>query len=150
MNEGSNHSFRNKGLVSKYVKAVKIITAILGLIGTLNTAILGVYIVSTYLIVSKLNAKFYAVHTYCALLITLLIMMISVVLLIYGSFLQWKMHRRGYLINALTGVAVVVAYAYLAFATPILNWLGILAVALLIPAPLSGILGVLTRNFREQ
>lgn len=146
MNEKLNHNFHNNSVKSKYVKAVRIITAILGLIGTLNTAILGVYITSTYLIVSKFKIGFYAVQTCCVLFV----LAISVVLLIYGSYLQWKMHPRGYLINALTGVAIAVAYAYFALTTPILNWLGILGVALLIPAPLSGILGTLTKNFKEQ
>lgn len=146
LNERLNGNFLNNGLGSKFVKAVKIITAILGFIGALNTAILGVYIASTYLIVSKFKTEFYAVQTCCALLV----IAISVALLIYGSYLQWKMHRRGYLINTLAGVAVAVTYAYFALATPVLNWLGILGFALLIPAPLSGILGALIKNFKEQ
>ena len=146
MNEKVNHNFHNNSVKSKYVKAVRISTAILGLIGTLNTAILGVYITSTYLIVSKFEIGFYAVQTCCVLLV----IAISVVFLIYGSYLQWKMHRRGYLINALIGVAVAVAYGYFALATPILNWQGILGVALLIPAPLSGILGALAKNLKNN
>jgi len=146
LNRKLNHNFHNSGIGSKFVKAIKIITVILGVIGTLNTAILGVYIASTYLIVSRFETDFYAIQTCCVLLV----IAISVVLMMYGSYLQWKTRRQGYLVNALTGVTVAVAYAYFALVTPVLNWLGILGVALLVPAPLSGILGALAKNLKNN
>lgn len=146
MNERLNRVFHNSNPRSKFVKKVRIIAAILGFIGIVNTIILGVYIVLTYVIMSKFKTGFYAIQTYSALLL----IGISAVLLIYGSYHQWRMHRRGYLINMFIGGTVAVVYAYFILIVPVLNWLGMLGVALLIPAPLSGVLGALIKNFERN
>lgn len=116
-----------------------------GCLGAINSFITGFYIITTYFeiaLYSRKSAENLLYPAYTAVILTTALALI----LVYGSFLIWRGNtRKGGIINLLVGTILSLIYTYYTIFSqpPLLSWLGPIGFLLLIPAIMSGAVGII-------
>lgn len=134
--------------MSKEDKTLTLISAATGCVGIANIVILGIYITNRCLRLALFFPNFLTEATIAAILT-----FISAAMLLYGSYLIYKgQGNKGGTLNILAGTITIIIYAYYAvhWEFPLLTQMGPTGYLLLIPAPISGILGILIFKAKKQ
>jgi len=134
--------------MSKEDKTLTLISTATGCLGTANIVVLGVYIINRCLRLALLLPNFLT-----EAIITAFATSISAAMLLYGSYLIYKgQGNKGGIFNILAGAITIIIYAYFTvnWEFPFLVQLGPTGYLLLIPAPISGILGILIFKAKKQ
>ena len=121
----------------KYLKLTSIFT---GLVGLTNTILLGIHITNHCLILASLVNKFFKYVIYTEVITT-----ISLALIILGCYSIYKNYFFiGGVSNLIAGIITVGMYLHYTFNLTILQKFGIFGYFLLLPTPISGIMGIAT------
>jgi len=119
------------------LKTLQLVTIGLGLISIVNMIVLGAYIVSYCLALAFLGR--FQMEANVVGLITAL----SVSLVLYGCYSVYGAHFfRGGICNLVAGTITIGIYLYYTLNLPLLQRLGPLGYFLLIPALMSGVIGI--------
>ncbi|HKZ94493.1 MAG TPA: hypothetical protein VJ249_07950 [Candidatus Bathyarchaeia archaeon] len=120
-------------------KILKLISILLGLISISDVVLLGVYIASFCLELAFLS-------TFLAAAIAVIVMTItSTALILFGCVLTYRNHFvLGGICNIIAGTITVGIYLYFTIYLPILQRFEPLGYFLLLPAPLSGLISIIT------
>jgi len=127
--------------MSKGDKILTLISIITGCIGIADVVILGMYITIFCLRVATLIPSFLT-----EAIIAAIAAVTSTAILLFGSILIYKgQPKNGGILNILAGAITIITYAYYTerWNFPLLVQLGPAGILLLIPATISGILGIL-------
>jgi len=126
------------------MKNLKLISILLGLIGIANMILLGIYVVNYCLLLATLLSKFLLEANIIEFATT-----ISIALILFGSYSIYKNHPlRGGICNLIAGTITIAIYLHYALNVPILQQFGLLGYFLLLPAPISGIIGVIISKMK--
>lgn len=130
---------RLKRRIKSRAHAYALIGASTGLIGSANAVLLGIYIIIYCLRLTPWSASFLT-WTY----IVSIAATASAFILICGGYLMWKDRPRlGGILNFIAGSITTILYLYFTWAFPLLGQLGPTGYFLLIPALISGLIGIL-------
>ena len=120
------------------LKTLKTISILLGFISVINMVLLGIYIVRCCLALAFLSG--FQMEANIGGFVTA----ISVALMIYGCYSVYKSHfLRGGVCNLIAGIITIGIYLYYTLRFQFLQQLGLLGYFLLLPAPISGIIGII-------
>jgi hypothetical protein len=120
-------------------KTLELISILLGFVSIVNMVLLGIYIVRYCLALAFLGEKFLMEANMVGFATA-----ISVALILYGCYLVYKSHfLRGGICNLIAGIITVGMYLYYTLRFHLLQQLGLLGYFLLLPAPISGIIGII-------
>lgn len=115
-----------------------LISVVLGCLGLINAALIGVHVATLYLRLTPLNG-FFLTKAYVISGVTVA----SAFMLIFGSYLVWKDKGRiGGVLNLAAGVVTLVLFCYFVWVFPLLRQFEPVGYLLPIPALTSGILAL--------
>jgi len=138
---------KTKILIPKRLKAYSLVGAIIGWLGFVNSTLLGTYIALYCLRFASLDPSFLRKAYIVGIIATA-----SAFTLLYGGYLIWRGRiRRGGTLNLIAGTTTTILYLYFTFGFPLLGQLGPMGYLLLVPALMSGLIGILIskRNRRS-
>lgn len=133
--------------MSKEDRILTLVSTATGCVGTANVIILGIYITDRCLLLASLLPNFLTEATIVAIAT-----LVSAAMLLCGSYLIYRGQGiRGGTLNIVAGVITIIIYAYFTVNRefPLLMQLGPVGYLLLIPAPISGILGILISRLKD-
>ncbi len=123
------------------LKAYNLMGAITGLLGAVNTILIGSYLITLFLYLAPLGIAFPPAQTY---IVGITASVVASFLLLCGSYLIWKGRaRRGGMLNFVAGAITIILYLYFTLVFPLLYQLGITGYFLPAPALISGVIGIL-------
>lgn len=126
-------------LTLKRLKAYSLVGALIGWLGFVNTTLLGTYIALYCLRLASWDPSFLR-KAYIAGITAVA----SAFMLLYGGYLIWRgrIHMGG-MLNLMAGTITTILYLYFTFGFPLLGQLGPIGYILLVPALMSGLIGIL-------
>ena len=128
------------------LKTLKLVSILLGVLSAVNMVLLGIYIINYCLTLAVLLSRFLIEATYVGFATA-----ISVALIIFGCYSIYKDHDlRGGLCNVIAGIITVGLYLYYTLDLSILQQFGLLGYFLLLPAPISGITGIIISKEKKN
>jgi hypothetical protein len=123
-------------------KAYNLIGAIIGLLGAVNTVLVGSYIITFFLSLSSIGIFFHFAQAYMVGITASVAA--STFMLLCGSYSMWKGRaRQGGLLSFVAGTITTVLCVYFTLVFPLLHRLGMISYFLPAPALISGIIGIL-------
>jgi hypothetical protein len=121
------------------MKTLKLVSILLGIISSINIILLGIYVINYCLTLAFLLGTFLIEANIVGFTTA-----ISVALIFFGSYSIYKDHPlRGGICNIIAGAVTIGIYLYYTISIPILQRFGLLGYFLLLPAPISGIVGII-------
>ncbi len=129
-------------------RTLALVSAATGCVGIINVVVLGLYIIDRCLLLALLLPDF---RTEAA--IAAVATFLSATMLLFGSYLIYRGQGiRGGTLNIVAGVITTIIYAYFTvnWEFPLLMQVGLTGFLLLIPAPTSGLLGILISETKKQ
>lgn len=127
------------------MKTLKLVSILLGIISSINIILLGIYVINHCLALAFLPGTFLIEANIVGFTTAT-----SVALLLFGSYSIYKDHPlRGGLSNIIAGIITVGIYLYYTLSVPIFQQFGLLGYFLLLPAPISGIVGVIISKIKK-
>jgi hypothetical protein len=127
-------------------KLYRWICVILGFVGVMDVAIVGLYLVVTSLSLSFLpGSERFLSYAYTAAILTV----VSIFLLVYGSCSMWRGRLRiGGALNFFSGIIFISFYLYFSFFSQpsLLGWFWPFGCFLFLPLIFSGVMGMLVRD----
>ncbi len=130
---------RHKRRIKSRADAYALIGTATSWIGSANAVLLGIYIIIYCLRLTPWSASFLTWAYIVAIASAS-----SAFILICGGYLMWKgWPRPGGILNLIAGSITTILYLYFIWAFPLLDQLGPMGYFLLIPALISGLIGIL-------
>jgi hypothetical protein len=128
--------------VEAKLKQYALLSAILGWLGSVNGALIGVY--SSLKLFHLGSMRGYQLEIYIVSILTILL----TVILLYGSYHLWQTHFKvGGRLNLAAGIGTLSLYGYFTWVIPLLTELGVVGLLLCVPALGSGLLGLMADRF---
>jgi len=127
------------------LKTLKNISILLGFVSVVNVVLLGIYIIRFCLVFAFLSRFQIAAN------IVGFTTAFSVSLISYGCYSVYKNHfLRGGVCNLIAGIITIGIYLYYTLGFHLLQQLGLLGYFLLLPAPISGIIGIIMSKEKNE
>lgn len=132
-------------MVETKIKTLKMVSIFLGFLSIVNMVLLAIHVINYCLALTFLLSRFLIEANIVGFTTA-----ISVALLLFGSYSIYKDHPlRGGLSNIIAGIITIGIYLYYTLSIPILQQFGLLGYFLLLPAPISGIVGVIISKIKK-